>query len=430
MGFSFWLRNPFGSNPGERRRMHGVARQRATFRPRLEALEERWLPSQVSLVVTSLADTAPGAPPGTGTLRAAIQTANAGSPSDKFTIGFSVTGTIDLQNPLELQNSIAIHGPGESSLTVERAATATFIGPTFTVDAGQSASISGLTIANGNGGIVNGGTLTVSSCTLTGNFAGRVGGGAIDNGASLTVSHCTFSGNSTNFAGGAIFSGGTLTVTDSTLTGNYGGMAGGGIFNGVGGTASISGCTLSSNSASSGGGIANAIFGSGAMTVSGCTLAGNSASEGGGIANGSFMTVRDSTLTGNSASEGGGIFNSPFELVTVIDCTLSRNSAFAGGGIFNGVGGTLVVRGSTFCSNTASDGGGIFNFGAATLQECTLSYNSATSAGGGIYNNEFGAGSLTIDDSYVCGNVAPVGADLYTLGFVTLNDSTVGVIGP
>jgi hypothetical protein len=49
--------------------------------------------------------------------------------------------------------------------------------------------------------------------------------------------------------------------------------------------------------------------------------------------------------------------------------------------------------------------------------------------GGGIYNSESG-GSLTIDDSCVCGNVAPVGADLYTLGVVTLNDSTVGVIGP
>jgi hypothetical protein len=47
--------------------------------------------------------------------------------------GFSVTGTIDLQSPLpDLNNSIAIQGPGASRLTVERAAGFSFasaIGP-------------------------------------------------------------------------------------------------------------------------------------------------------------------------------------------------------------------------------------------------------------------------------------------------------------
>lgn len=43
------------------------------FRPRLEPLADRWLPSQIGLTVRSLADAGPG------TLRAAIVTANAGS---------------------------------------------------------------------------------------------------------------------------------------------------------------------------------------------------------------------------------------------------------------------------------------------------------------------------------------------------------------
>ena len=64
------------------------------FRPRLQGLEDRWVPSQIGLSVTSLADS------GLGSLRAAILAADAGKPSDKFTIGFSVTGTIDLQSPL------------------------------------------------------------------------------------------------------------------------------------------------------------------------------------------------------------------------------------------------------------------------------------------------------------------------------------------
>src|SRR5262249_10568728 len=134
------------------------------FRPRLEALEDRWLPSQVGLMVTSLADS------GSGTLRAAILTADAGSHSDKFTIGFAVNGTIDLQSPLpDLNNSITVQGPGASSLTVERAAGASFASAIVTVDSGQTASLSGLTIANGNeGGIVNDGTLTVTACTVSG----------------------------------------------------------------------------------------------------------------------------------------------------------------------------------------------------------------------------------------------------------------------
>jgi predicted outer membrane repeat protein len=422
MWFTSWLRNRNESGLGERLRTHPCPRQRATFRPRVEALEERWLPSQIPLTVNSLADDS-----SPGTLREAIQTADMGSPSDKFKIDIEVSGTIDLQSPLpDLSNSIAIQGPGESTFSVERPKTAKFIAAIFAVDAGQSASISGLTIANGNGGIVNNGTLTVSGCTLTGNSAGQVGGGAIVNSASLTVSDCTFSGNSTDFAGGGIFSSGTLTVTDSTFTGNHGGQAGGGIFSSDG-TAFISGCNLSGNSAGNGGGIANATFGSGTMTVSGCTLSANSAGIGGGIANGSFLTVRDSTLTGNSAIYyGGGIFNFPAELATVIGCTLCGNSALDGGGIFNGNSATLVVRASTFSGNMASDsGGGLFNGGTATLQECTLSANAAGNAGGGIFNTN--SGTLTLDNSVVRDNSAPVAADLYNnMGVVTLNDSTVG----
>ena len=91
------------------------ARHSASRRPILEPLEGRTVLSQVSLSVTSLADSGPG------TLRAAILTADAGSPKDTSTIGFAATGTIDLQNPLpDLNNTIAVQRSGASSLTVER----------------------------------------------------------------------------------------------------------------------------------------------------------------------------------------------------------------------------------------------------------------------------------------------------------------------
>jgi hypothetical protein len=190
-------------------------RQRPTCRPRLEALENRWLPSQVGLTVTSLADS------GTGTLRAAILTADAGSPSDKFTIGFAVNGTINLQSPLpDLDNSIAIQGPGASSLTVERATGALFGTAIVTVEAGQTASLSGLTVANGNaGGIENNGTLTVANSAVLSNSARRGGGIANEVGGTLTLTASTVSGKSATFGGGVV-NVGTLTVSGSTVSGN------------------------------------------------------------------------------------------------------------------------------------------------------------------------------------------------------------------
>jgi predicted outer membrane repeat protein len=492
-----WLRNLRSAYHNCRT---GRPRPALHFHPRLEALEDRAVPAQIGLTVNSLADSGPG------TLRAAILTADAGSHPDQFTIGFSVAGTIDLQSPLpDLNNSIAIQGPGAASLTIEPVGGLSLTSAIITVDAGQAASLSGLTVANGNdGGIANhGGTLTISGCTISGNsgvhFFGNTYGGGIwslnDFGPStLTVIGCNISGNSATFGGGIVAS--TLTISDSIVSGNSA-HTGGGIdcFNGT-----ISGCILSGNSASYQGGSIN---NDGELTVSGCTISGNSATFGGGIHNDGTLTLTDSTLSGNSAlgavlapnntpsqgaggaifnnflgtltvsgctlsgnfatgldfggfhfrglgggianinatldlrgstfsgnfSENGGAIYSLVGTLTVSDCTLSGNTAIDGGGIYNNAFVTLDVRGSTFSGNSASDsGGGIYNLSTATVQQSTLSGNTAGADGGGIFNGA--TATLTIDDSVVWGNLALLGADLYNLGKATLNDSTVGVIGP
>ena len=65
----------------------------------------------------------------------------------------------------------------------------------------MTASISGLTIADGNtsgdgGGVFNGGNLTLSNDTISGNAATEGGGGVIDVlGATATLSGVTFTGN-------------------------------------------------------------------------------------------------------------------------------------------------------------------------------------------------------------------------------------------
>jgi hypothetical protein len=312
---SSWLAKRQRSTTSGRSR--APSRPRPTSRPRLEALEDRWLPSQVSLTVSSLADSGPG------TLRAAILSADAGKANDKFTISFTVTGTIDLQSPLpDLNNSITIQGPGASSLTVEPAAGASFVSAIVAVDAGQTASLSGLTIAKGtNGGIHNFGTLTVTNCAIVNNLVvsndgsqSGEGGGIDSLGGTLTVSRTPFSGNSASFAGG-IFSSGSTTISgcmvsgnsalgfDDPLTHNHIPGSGGGIA--VFGSFTVSGCTFSGNSTDGAGGGMQASGLQGA-TVSNCTLCGNSAFWGGGIDQLAFTTISGCLLTGNTALGGGG----------------------------------------------------------------------------------------------------------------------------
>ena len=90
-------------------------------------------------------------------------------------------------------------------------------------------TLSSNTASQGYGGAIqNSGQLNVIGSTFTNNSA-VAAGGAIDNISSspLTVNNSTFTAN-TGGQGGAIYNGGTLTMTNSTVSGNTGSGA---IFN-------------------------------------------------------------------------------------------------------------------------------------------------------------------------------------------------------
>jgi hypothetical protein len=474
MSFSSWLRS---LRPSRRNCPAGRSRAAPRCRPRLEALEDRAVPAQITLTVSSLADAGPD------TLRAAILAAT-GKPSDQFTINVSVKGTIDLQSPLpDLAASISVQGPGRDSLTVERAATASFTSAIVTVDADQTVSLAGLTIADGNAGGIrnNGGTLTVTNCAVVNNTGvneplGGRGGGIRNSGGSLMVSGSTVSGNSAADGGGIWDDFGSLTISDSFVSDNvatgfdirstHTPGSGGGIGNNNG-VMTVNGGKISGNSTDGhGGGISNA----GSLTVSGCTLSGNSALVGGGI-DGGDLTISSSTLCGNSAADGGGIrcvgtltvhrciftgnsataFNLgdthiagtgggiaiDFGNVTVQDSSFIGNSAELGGGIYNApgsfsaeLGNSLTVSGSTFTSNSATEGGAIYNDPTGTLvvKNCNLGTSPLTGntavAGGGIYN----LGNATVQDSNLLGNSATsAGGGIFNdaSGTLTVDDSVV-----
>ena len=112
-------------------------------RPMLESLEERAMLSTIALTVNTLADS------GVGTLRSAITTSDLGAASNSYVIKFSIQGTIDLISALpDLSNNISIKGLGASGLTVQRDPNATPFS-VFTVDSGETVSLSGVTIKGG-----------------------------------------------------------------------------------------------------------------------------------------------------------------------------------------------------------------------------------------------------------------------------------------
>jgi len=110
--------------------------------------------------------------------------------------------------------------------------------------------------------------------------------------------------------------------------------------------------------------------------VSGCTLSGNTATNGGGIYSaGSAATVTGCTLSGNSATNGGGIY-SDIGPLTVDSSTLTGNVASSKGGGIYGAGATTVKNHSSITENTAAVG-----FGADFYNQRVLYLDSTSIVG-------------------------------------------------
>ena len=127
---------------------------------------------------------------GTGSLRQALAVANDGD-----MISFAVTGTITLTSGgLVIDKNVTISGPGADQLSIDGNQGDFVLG----VDPDETATISGLTIRNGQGGIGNFGTLTVSNCVISDNSSGlsNVANGQTSTNATLTIANSIISDNS------------------------------------------------------------------------------------------------------------------------------------------------------------------------------------------------------------------------------------------
>lgn len=426
----------------------GSAQVTRKLHPILELLEDRMTPATL---VVSLST--PDSASVSGTLPYAIAHAHNG---DTITFAPDMNGaTIVLNSALTIDRDVTITGLGAANLAIS-GNNATQI---FSVPSGVTASISGLTIENGQagvliangetagsgGGILNAGRLTLSNDTFSGNSTGQIGvGGAIANaGGSLTLHNDLFTGNSAEFGGGIDNLQGTATLADVTFQDNSASYDGGGIANS--GTMIVDGATITGNTGGGGGGIDNTFWSAvnvngsaviGTLTLSNTTISDNCAFSGAGIQNVTAIAfISDTTITDNSAPFGraAGINNSdlyfqnyegsPFPgfagLMTVSNSTISDNSAYySNGGIVTWES-TLSLSNSTVSGNVAPFGGGI-NSGAGllTVNNSTVTGNS----GGGIIS---GNGYENQTDDTVTVSNSTITDGISSTGYLTVINSNV-----
>ena len=214
-------------------------------------------------------------------------------------------------------------------------------GPAYTIIKGNNGSctitsgssteviLTGFTITHISGqtgwgiGNYNNSNMTINNCTISNNIANTTDGGGIRNGydSTLTITGSTISGNSATVScSGGIINSGNMTIIDCSICNNYALNGAGGISNIRTGNLTITGSTISDNTAAGktvtyggqhwdGGGIGNW---EGTLTITGSTISNNTAANGngGGISNNvGTLTITGSTISSNSVSiNGGGIF--------------------------------------------------------------------------------------------------------------------------
>ncbi|MCM2371003.1 tail fiber protein [Aporhodopirellula aestuarii] len=243
----------------------------------------------------------------------------------------------------------------------------------------------------------------------------------------VSITGGTISGNTASIGGGLLIDNSTTALTTATLSGVSvtGNTA-------TGGTAPLDGGGGIYNN----GGVLNILGGS--MISGNMAVTGNA--SGGGILSTGTLTITGSTITGNDANRAGGgieIANGSGP-TTLTDVTLSLNHALAGpgngGGLHvSGTGNVEMVRGTVTGNTAASEGGGLWNGGGTmtingtSITGNTASGNGADNGGGGIFND---SGILDIDNATISDNEADgtsgSGGGIFSLaGTVTIDNTTI-----
>lgn len=342
-------------------------------------------------------------------------------------LGKAASGDTITVNPgtynecLTLSINVTLSGAGASSTAIDGTGCGG-TGTVVTVNGGASVSLSGVTIQHGtstNGGGINNsaGTLTLNNVVVTSNTATATGAGlATGAGTVTTISNSSITGDTIDSStartvnGGGIYNQGTLTLDRSTVANNLvktelsahnvaslgASATGGGIDNT--GTLNVTSSSIINNSAAYPDAAAPGACpgGGGSLPAGDCF----GAAAGGGIANevAGTAALTNSTVSGNGVTTsdgnglGGGIWNAGGTL-GLTNTTISANNvsvfvgpagaaSFAyGGGLAVGNPATPVSLQGTILANNSFGGGGSFNG-----PDCSTNFSGGTSLTSQGYN--------------------------------------------
>jgi hypothetical protein len=286
--------------------------------------------------------------------------------------------------------------------------TATTQGGAAIFEDGGSLTVINCTFANNqcaatgqdvSGGAINGqgvGTLIIVGSVFTSN-SGSNGGAVGTQAENVTIVNTTFAGNAATGTDGNPGNGGdggalsydgadvSLTLCGDSFTGNHANAQGGAVFRVAykGEAVNIDRCTFDGNSVDLSKGLAGGLYLEQAtITMSGTTISNNSAYFGGGfwIGQSALANLTNVTIANNTATMGGGVWFANQITGTFLNCTIAGNQ---GDGLFGGDTGvklqnTLVVNnkagsmdGATNCQNQHASGGPVFQFPAGNGAPCT-----------------------------------------------------------
>lgn len=243
--------------------------------------------------------------------------------------------------------------------------------------------------------------------------------------SSLTICDCgsggTITGGLAQQGGAVLVDGGSLTLHSGSITGNtasggtgpgtrYGDRYGGGAVCVNGGTFTMTGGEIANNTASTtvkndgGGGV---LLNSGSFTMSGGSITGNSVtgpdnSTGGGVhVNSGTFTMTDGYISSNRAPNGGG--------VTVFKGTQEGTSSF-------------TLSGGNITGNSATSGGGIY-----VLPRTEFKLSGAPDISGNTAGESKTASNIYLNGSVITltgslSNATPYGVSMATPGEFTSGD--------
>jgi len=328
---------------------------------------------------------------GAGSLRQAIEDANATSGADSIQFDSELSGQeiILTSGELEISDSVEISGNGVD-ITINGNNNSRI----FNVDDLDTTNqlevvIDQLTLTEGSsdqggGAIANAENLTVSQSRFTNNENTSLeptdGGGAITNSASgsVDIDSSLIASNQSSAFGGGITNFGELSVEDSIIFDNTVTSGGGGGIDNRGSTIDITGTIIANNI--------------------------NTANPAGGFGNGtpeSTTIVTDSLIFGNEALDGAGFFVNAGNVELINSAVLNNEAQNNGGGAALTAEGSLEVNGSLIAFNSSEvNGGGIASLGGSvTVNESSIFGNEAlTGSDDGIFND---GGSLEVNSSFI-----------------------------